>query len=176
MDNDHKLIIARRIKELRLDKKITQKELAKQTGLSVSSIIGYENGLREPNSKAMAALERFFCVSGDYLRGEIDQVTFHKNSDTIDNGLNNLTNLFLDFRDSFGHTSQDKQILSLNVLEESLDFVLSKIIHTESNLTFSIEGVKLLLSCYLNLNDTGRTELLKRASELTQISSYTDTH
>lgn len=174
MDNDHKQIIARRIKELRLDKNLTQKELAKQTGLSVSSIIAYENSLREPNSKAMAALERFFRVSGDYLRGEIDRVTFHKNSDTIDNGLDTLTNLFVEYRDSFGYISQDKQILSLNVLEESLDFVLKKIIHTESNLAFSLEGVRLLINYYLSLNDTGRTELLKRASELTQISSYTD--
>ncbi|QHQ59949.1 helix-turn-helix domain-containing protein [Anaerocolumna sedimenticola] len=143
--DDQKQIIARRIKELRLDKRLTQKELAKQTGLSVSSIIGYENGLREPNSKAMAALERFFRVSGDYLRGEIDRVTFHKNSDVID-----------------------------NVLKESLDFVSKKIINTESDHTSSLEGVRLLINYYLSLNDTGRTELLKRASELTQISSYTD--
>ncbi len=174
MDNDQKQIIARRIKELRLDKRLTQKELAKQTGLSVSSIIGYENGLREPNSKAMAALERFFRVSGDYLRGENERVTYHKNSDTIDNGLDTLTNLLAEYRDSFGHTSQDKQLLSLNVLEESLDFVSNKIIHTESDLTFSLERVRLLINYYLSLNDTGRTELLKRASELTQISSYTD--
>lgn len=59
------------IKELRKKDGITQKELALSTGLSLSSIISYENGLREPNSKAMVALENFFGVSGDYLRGNI---------------------------------------------------------------------------------------------------------
>lgn len=62
--------IAEQIKDLRLSKGITQKELAEQTGISLQSIINYENGRREPNSKAMVALERYFGVSGEYLRGE----------------------------------------------------------------------------------------------------------
>lgn len=61
---------SKRIQQLRSEQHITQKQLAQETGLSYSSIVGYENGKREPNSKAMAALERFFNVSGEYLRGE----------------------------------------------------------------------------------------------------------
>lgn len=62
--------IALRIKELRNENHMTQKDLAEKTGLSLSTIIGYENKKREPNSKAMAALEKIFNVSGAYLRGE----------------------------------------------------------------------------------------------------------
>lgn len=62
--------IALRIKELRNENHMTQRDLAEQTGLSLSTIIGYENKKREPNSKAMAALEKVFNVSGAYLRGE----------------------------------------------------------------------------------------------------------
>ncbi len=65
--------IAAQIKNLRLSKGITQKELAEQTGIALQSIINYENGRREPNSKAMAALERYFKVSGEFLRGETDE-------------------------------------------------------------------------------------------------------
>ncbi len=65
--------IAAQIKNLRLSKGITQKELAEQTGIALQSIINYENGRREPNSKAMAALERYFGVSGEFLRGETDE-------------------------------------------------------------------------------------------------------
>ena len=65
--------IATQIKNLRLSKGITQKELAEQTGIALQSIINYENGRREPNSKAMAALERYFGVSGEFLRGETDE-------------------------------------------------------------------------------------------------------
>lgn len=64
---------SKRIQQLRSEQHITQKQLAQETGLSYSSIIGYENGKREPNSKAMAALERYFNVSGEYLRGESEE-------------------------------------------------------------------------------------------------------
>ncbi len=63
--------IAITLKALRKEKNITQKQLATETGLSLSSIVSYENGLREPNSKAMVTLEKFFGVSGEYLRGEL---------------------------------------------------------------------------------------------------------
>lgn len=64
--------ISERIKQLRKERKITQRQLAEATGLSLSAIISYENNNREPNSKAMSALERYFNVSGSYLRGESD--------------------------------------------------------------------------------------------------------
>lgn len=66
--------IAKKIKDLRAEKGLTQKQLADATGLSYSSITSYENGLREPNGRAMAALERYFGVTGDYLRGGCRQV------------------------------------------------------------------------------------------------------
>ena len=59
--------IANTLKSLRKEKHLTQKQLAAETGLSLSSIISYENGLRKPNSKAMVALESFFGVSGEFL-------------------------------------------------------------------------------------------------------------
>lgn len=65
--------LASRIKTLRAEKGVTQKQLADATGIAYGTIIGYENGKREPNSKAMAALEDYFGVSGAYLRGESDQ-------------------------------------------------------------------------------------------------------
>lgn len=61
--------IAGRLKELRVSAGVTQKELATSTGIALQSIINYENGRREPNSKAMVALERYFNVTGEYLRG-----------------------------------------------------------------------------------------------------------
>lgn len=57
------------LKSLRKKAGLTQAELAYKTGLSLSAIINYENGLREPNAKAMAALEEFFNVSAVDLYG-----------------------------------------------------------------------------------------------------------
>ena len=64
--------ISMRLKELRKQKGITQRELAEQSGIPLRSIVNYENSSREPNSKAMAVLEQFFNVSGRYLRGETE--------------------------------------------------------------------------------------------------------
>ncbi|MDO5603171.1 MAG: helix-turn-helix transcriptional regulator, partial [Oscillospiraceae bacterium] len=75
-----KPVMAQRIKELRKAKGLTQAQLANETNLKETAIRSYENGLREPNSKAMVALERYFKVSGEYLRGEVDRETFLQNS------------------------------------------------------------------------------------------------
>lgn len=64
--------IASTIKKLRSERHLTQKQLAKETGISLSSIIAYENSQREPNSKSMVSLEKYFDVSGAFLRGETD--------------------------------------------------------------------------------------------------------
>ena len=70
---DTKNMISLRMKQLRKEYGFTQKELSDITGISLKSIINYENKVREPNSKAMAALENAFNVSGSYLRGETEE-------------------------------------------------------------------------------------------------------
>lgn len=64
--------ISERIKTLRKAQGISQEELGIRTGISKHAINSYESGRREPNSKAMVALEQYFEVSGAYLRGETD--------------------------------------------------------------------------------------------------------
>ena len=61
-----------RLKELRMEKDLSQLELAKTTGFSQSSIAYWETGQRIPNAKAIIILARFFDVSTDYLLGEKD--------------------------------------------------------------------------------------------------------
>lgn len=64
--------LAKNIKRLRKERNLTQKELASKLNISYGALANYEMGFREPNSKAMAALENFFNVSGAYLRGETE--------------------------------------------------------------------------------------------------------
>lgn len=66
------ITISERLRTLRKSRGLTQQQLAEETQLSTSAIKSYESNAREPNSKAMAALERYFNVSGAYLRGEED--------------------------------------------------------------------------------------------------------
>lgn len=62
--------VAQRLKDLREAAGLSQAELARETGLTRKSIM-LRNGYREPNSKAMAKLERYFHVSGEFLRGDL---------------------------------------------------------------------------------------------------------
>jgi len=62
--------LASNLKRLRKDACLTQKELAEKLGLSLSSIISYENGVRSPNAKALVKLESYFQVNGEYLFSE----------------------------------------------------------------------------------------------------------
>ena len=64
--------IAKRIKLLRKELNLTQRQMSEKSDINYISIVNYENGCREPNSKAMVKLENFFHVSGAYLRGETD--------------------------------------------------------------------------------------------------------
>ena len=57
------------LKELRLERKIGQVELAKAIGVSKGVISLWENGLREPNMYSLIILSKYFKVSIDELVG-----------------------------------------------------------------------------------------------------------
>ena len=57
------------LKELRLDKNISQTELAKQIGVGKSIISLWEKDECEPTLSKLIALAEFFGVSIDYLAG-----------------------------------------------------------------------------------------------------------
>ncbi|HIR98845.1 MAG TPA: helix-turn-helix transcriptional regulator [Candidatus Coproplasma avistercoris] len=62
-------IFAERLKELRAGKELSQRELAKATGLTQSAINLWENAKRVPNGTAIVTLAKFFGVTADYLLG-----------------------------------------------------------------------------------------------------------
>lgn len=58
-----------RLKELRQDKHIGQKALAKILNISHGAISFWENGQREPTMSSLIVLADYFDVSIDYLVG-----------------------------------------------------------------------------------------------------------
>lgn len=62
--------IGEKLRELRLEKKMTQMKLAKALDLSKSAIVQYEHNKREPNLDSLIKIERFFNVSTQYLTGK----------------------------------------------------------------------------------------------------------
>lgn len=63
---------ATRLKELRKEKGLTQKQLAEQTEMSERGIQNYELGERKPAFDVLIALADYFDVSLDYLCGRSD--------------------------------------------------------------------------------------------------------
>ncbi len=64
-----KINIGEKIRILRKERKITQKELAQALDTSASAIGMYEQNRREPDNATIIKLAQFFRVSSDYLLG-----------------------------------------------------------------------------------------------------------
>ncbi len=58
-----------RLKELRLNKGLLQKDVAEYLGVDRTTYVKYENGISEPNKETLLKLSSFFDVSTDYLLG-----------------------------------------------------------------------------------------------------------
>lgn len=65
-------MFASRLRSLRLENKLTQKELAKKLNMQNTAISKYELGEREPDIETFNKLAKFFDVSLDYLLGRTD--------------------------------------------------------------------------------------------------------
>ncbi|MDR3293419.1 MAG: helix-turn-helix domain-containing protein [Clostridiales bacterium] len=61
-----------RLKELRLERGMTQAQLANELGLNSVSYLRYEKGQREPSISLLIVFAKYFDVSVDYLIGYRD--------------------------------------------------------------------------------------------------------
>ncbi len=64
-----KNIFGKRLKELRLENGLSQKQLADSIGYGKSIISGWETGIYQPTLPSLVAIAKFFDVSIDYLAG-----------------------------------------------------------------------------------------------------------
>lgn len=67
------MMIGTRIKELRTEKQMMQRELAAVLNVTQDSISLWENGKRIPDTQYIIALALYFGVSTDYLLGLEDE-------------------------------------------------------------------------------------------------------
>ncbi len=63
------IMFAEKIKELRLDKKLKQCDLAKALSVDQRTISNWENSRNEPDFKTLVKIANYFDVSTDYLLG-----------------------------------------------------------------------------------------------------------
>ncbi len=61
-----------RLKELRLEKKSSQKQVADSIGISITAVSQYENNSRFPNENMLRKICSYYKISSDYLLGLTD--------------------------------------------------------------------------------------------------------
>lgn len=71
-------IVASRLKELRHEKGITQKELAENANLGLNTIKQYESGKRVPEKFNLSLLANYFGVYEDWITGESEHKDIHE--------------------------------------------------------------------------------------------------
>ena len=62
-----------KLKNLRKEKQLTQKQIADRIGLAISAVSSYESGTRYPSYDVLIRLAHIFHVSTDYLLGVTDK-------------------------------------------------------------------------------------------------------
>ena len=67
-----KKIISKKLKELRKEKDVTQREVAKAVNVAQNTIAGYETGAKEPSLTVLVALADYYEVTTDYILGRTD--------------------------------------------------------------------------------------------------------
>lgn len=84
-----------RIKEIRINKNLTQEEFAKQIGITSSAISNYESGLREPMDVVIKSICREYFVYEEWLRYGTGPIYKNKN----DKICEKITNILLELDD-----------------------------------------------------------------------------
>ncbi|MEY8463734.1 helix-turn-helix domain-containing protein [Streptococcus merionis] len=107
-------MLPQRLKELRNEAGLTQKEIAEKIHVGQNSYSNWENGNRKPTAEITSKLAEFFNVSADYLLGKTDI----KKSDEID-----LSDFELLYRKTSNNLSNEDKVQ----LEADLkDFLLER--------------------------------------------------
>ena len=69
--------LTERLNQLKTERNLLQKDIAKDTGLSLRSYQYYEKGERVPDTNILVKLCNYFNVSADYLLGLSDNPERH---------------------------------------------------------------------------------------------------
>ena len=118
------ITLANRLKELRKDKGLTQKDLGDILGVGKTTISMYENGNSTPNDEIKLKICDYFDISLDYLIGKSSTKNYSENPhfESIDkivknNGIHTLAAHF----ENEDFTQDD-----LDDIENFINYVISK--------------------------------------------------
>ncbi|MCO4288403.1 helix-turn-helix domain-containing protein [Clostridioides difficile] len=109
-------MIGNRIKELRIEKDVTQKELATFLGLTPKMISFYEKEERFPPHDIILKISEFFNVSTDYLLGKSNEREINDFIEKLDSpeDIKNMLKIFTELSEE----AQDRMLSIAKVFLE----------------------------------------------------------
>lgn len=109
-----------RIKELRLERGLSQQQLAKQIETTQSNIGRWENGINEPTASQLIKLADYFDCTIDFLVGRVDDFGISDNERSVQPKQKSVTaflTLYSRLNDSAKNITLDlMRSLSKNIL------------------------------------------------------------
>lgn len=72
MENSEEIIFSERLRKLRKESNLSQKELGIVLGYSQTAVANWEQGKREPSLDCLKKISKFFNCTIDYLLGLTD--------------------------------------------------------------------------------------------------------
>ncbi|GFH40837.1 helix-turn-helix domain-containing protein [Lactococcus insecticola] len=80
-------MLPERLKTLRLEAKLTQKEISEKLEISVPAYLYWEKGTRVPSLERLQELAKILNVSTDYLLGNTNQKNMNSELDQLKNDI-----------------------------------------------------------------------------------------
>ncbi len=141
-----------RLKQLREERNLSMRQVAIELNLAYTTYVGYENNDREPNSKVLINISKFFDVDVDYLLG-ISPCKKHANDFVVEDlGLSeNSINIIKSLK--------DKELLdTLSTMIEQPNFIslLSDFKRYRQDCKDKVTTEKSFKSFYNNLSQYGK--------------------
>lgn len=137
-----------RLKILRLERGLSQKEVADILGIPVTTLSGYENNKREPNSETLINIANYFNCSIDYLVGRSEV----KVDDDVLDKVNELDDDLLAFHGNIyearkAQIERDRKLTSSQIIsgERPFDLLSSdEIIHIKKYRAIDERGKRMV--------------------------------
>lgn len=181
-------VVGQNIKRLRKQRHLTQKELAKSLGVAEITIRQYENNNRTPTLSILYQI-------ADALQVDIRELLFTESDAEKNIYLGSLSVYGLDviFREAFissGFLSAEDRDVQIDFAKDffshpvdfshPFDLPLNPSSELDSDIDIDLritrdvsEDEFSLLEIFAKLNQVGKSEAIKRVSELTEIARYT---
>lgn len=179
------MTIGQRIKQLRTENKLTQKQLSQKLNLTPKMVSFYENNERIPPADILIKLSSIFNTSVDYILGisckkESERFLqkffiflFQKHPDT--------TTAFNDFRESMGMTDDEFNTWLSDILNEKIDFHVfvdnvSKYLNVTPEVFFDsipkTDAEKDLLNAFRKLTQNQKYIILGKTLEMVENNNH----